>query len=102
MKLTPHALTCRMLRNAGKLDFANLPFPRRSESVIDWLVRARIAESSGSAGRGLLIAAGLAELHAELCAELCADLFVLPTESAPEGQDLLGYEPRNSHPKGKL
>lgn len=98
MKLTPHALTCRMLRNAGKLDFANLPFPRRSESVIDWLVRARIAESSGSAGRGLLIAAGLAELHAELC----ADLFVLPTESAPEGQDLLGYEPRNSHPKGKL
>ena len=55
-----------MLRQAGKLDFSELPPPRRSESVVDWLVRAGIAKTPQHAAAGLLEAAGLTELHAEL------------------------------------
>ncbi len=70
MMLTPHALACRMLRRAGKLDFANLPPPRRSESVVDWLVRSGIADSPKSAARGLLVAAGLSEVHKAVVEEV--------------------------------
>jgi len=57
---------CRMLRQAGKLDFADLPPPRRSESVIDWLCRSGLAQSPQDAAEGLLVAAGLRELRDEL------------------------------------
>lgn len=70
MMLTPHALACRMLRRAGKLDFANLPPPRRSESVVDWLVRAGIAETPQNAARGLLVAAGLSDVHRSVVEEV--------------------------------
>lgn len=70
MMLTPHALACRMLRRAGKLDFANLPPPRRSESVVDWLVRVGIAETPQNAARGLLVAAGLDDVHRSVVEEV--------------------------------
>lgn len=70
MMLTPHALACRMLRRAGKLDFANLPPPRRSESVVDWLVRAGIAETPQRAARGLLVASGLDDVHRSVVEEV--------------------------------
>lgn len=70
MMLTPHALACRMLRRAGKLDFANLPPPRRSESVVDWLVRVGIAETPQRAARGLLVASGLDDVHKAVVAEV--------------------------------
>lgn len=70
MMLTPHALACRMLRRAGKLDFANLPPPRRSESVVDWLVRVGIAESPQRAASGLLVAAGLDDVHRSVVEEV--------------------------------
>lgn len=84
---TSHAIACRMLRRAGKLDFCDLPPPRRRESVADWLVRAGIAQTPQTAIAGLLHAAGLAELPAELSALL--------TESAS------GATPRQGahHPK---
>lgn len=63
-------LSCKMLRNAGKLDFRDLPQPRRSESIIDWLVRVGIAQTPSQAADGLLTAAGLKELHGELMSEM--------------------------------
>lgn len=66
MKTTPFSVACRMFRLAGKLDFADLPPPRRSESVIDWLVRVGIAQTPQQAAEGLLTAAGLNELHAQV------------------------------------
>lgn len=66
MKTTPLFLACRMLRLAGKLDFADLPPPRRSESIIDWLVRVGIAQTPQQAADGLLTAAGLNDLHNQM------------------------------------
>lgn len=63
-------LACRMLRQAGRLDIADLPAPRRSESVIDWLVRAGLAQTPQQAAEGLLVAAGLRELRDELLGHL--------------------------------
>jgi hypothetical protein len=60
------SIACRMLRLAGKLDFADLPAPRRSESLIDYLVRVGIAQSPQQAADGLLVAAGLTDLHGEV------------------------------------
>lgn len=68
--MTPHALNCRMLRQAGKLDFRDLPPPRRTESVVDWLVRAGLAVSPQAAAEGLVLAAGLFKLRDELLAEI--------------------------------
>ena len=70
MKNVNFSLACRMLRGAGKLDFRDLPAPRKSESLVDWLVRAGIAQTHLQAAAGLLEAAGLSELHAELQQEL--------------------------------
>lgn len=70
MMISDHALACRMLRTAGKLDFSSLPLPRRSESVIDWLVRAGIAKTSQQAAAGLLVAAGLDDVHKSVVAEV--------------------------------
>lgn len=50
---------------SGMLDFAELPPPRRSESLIDWLVRAKIAQTPQQAAEGLLIASGMFELWRE-------------------------------------
>lgn len=61
--MTPFAYGCLVLRATGKLDMRDLPPPRRSESVIDWLVRAGIAESPQVACEGLLVARGLRELR---------------------------------------
>lgn len=68
--MTPHALACRMLRQAGKLNMRDLPAPRRSESLVDWLVRAGVAQSPAAAAEGLLLAAGLRELRDELLREM--------------------------------
>jgi hypothetical protein len=59
-------LTCRMLRNAGKLDMRSLKPPRPSESLVDWLVRAGIAHTPQDAAEGLLRAAGLTSVRDEL------------------------------------
>ena len=64
------ALACRMLRQAGKLDMRHLSPPKRSESVVDWLVRVGIAQTPASAAEGLLLAAGLTNLRNELLGEL--------------------------------
>lgn len=63
-----YRLACKMLRNAGKLDMRDLPAPRRSESVIDWLVRAGVAQTPQDAVEGLLRAAGLVAIRDELLA----------------------------------
>ena len=68
--MTPHSLACNMLRQAGKLDFRDLPPPRRTESVIDWLVRAGVAKCAQQAAKGLLVAAELDSLHTEMLAEI--------------------------------
>lgn len=70
MKMSGYSLGCKMLRQAGKLDFRDLPPPRRSESIVDWLVRVGIAKTPQRAAAGLLEAAELTELHAELMSEL--------------------------------
>lgn len=61
-----HRLACRMLRKAGKLQFADLPPPWRSESLIDWLCRSGVAQSPQAASEGLIVAAGLAGVLDEL------------------------------------
>lgn len=66
--MTPHALNCRMLRQAGKLDFADLPPPKRTESIVDWLIRSGLAVSPQAASEGLVVAAGLTNLRDELLA----------------------------------
>lgn len=57
-------LACRMLRGAGKLDFADLP-PTKG-SILDWMVSAGLAASPQEAAEGLLVAAGLQKLRDEL------------------------------------
>lgn len=66
-----HRVACRMLRLAGKMDFASLPLPqpRRSESVVDWLVRSSISPNHQLAAQGLIVAAGLADLLDEVMEE---------------------------------
>lgn len=68
--LTPHKLACRMLRLAGKVDMRRLPPPRPAESLVDYLVRAGISPTPQQAAQGLLVAAGLADVHRELCQTL--------------------------------
>lgn len=63
-------LACRMLRLLEKLDFRDLPPPRQSESLVDWLVRSGVAKSPQAAADGLLVAAGLREL--------CDEVWALP------------------------
>lgn len=45
-------LGCRMLRNAGKLDFRDLPRPRPYESLVDFLVRAGGAKTRRQRWKG--------------------------------------------------
>lgn len=67
---TPFSVGCRMLRECGKLDFDQLPHPKKNESIIDWLVRAGVSETPQQALAGLLLAANLDKLHAEVMAQL--------------------------------
>lgn len=68
--MTRLSVACNMLRLAGKLDFADLPAPRRSESLIDYLIRAGIANSPQQAADGLLVAAGLKDLHGDVMSKI--------------------------------
>lgn len=67
---SPHSLSCRMLRAAGKLDMKHLPPPRHSESLVDYLVRAGVALTPETASEGLLVAAGLQALRDEVLKEI--------------------------------
>lgn len=49
---------CMMLRAASQLDFHDLPTPKRSESLPDYLVRCGVALTVEQALEGLLLAAG--------------------------------------------
>ena len=59
-------LGCNMLRLAGKLDFRDLPRPRASESLVDFLVRAGVAKTPQAALEGLLVAGQLVKVRADL------------------------------------
>jgi len=54
-----------MLRNAGYLDI-ELPWQRRSESPIDWLVRFGLAPDAWAAAEMLIVGRGLQQLLDEL------------------------------------
>ena len=55
-----HRLACRLLRNAGKANFRReswesaLPMPRPGESIVDYLVRAELAQTPQDASAGLV------------------------------------------------
>lgn len=67
---------CMMLRFSSQLDFKDLPPPRQSESVIDWLVRAGISQTPQQALEGLLLASGprVVQMRDELAADPSVDL----------------------------
>jgi hypothetical protein len=59
-------IACKMLRMAGKLDFVDLPAPKRNESLVDYMVRAGLSKNQYEAAEGLLVAAGLQKVRNEL------------------------------------
>lgn len=66
-----HRLNCRLLRQTGRLDEAQVLLPglRRGESAIDWMVRHRLARSPRDAAESLIVGHGLAEMRDALLAE---------------------------------
>ena len=65
---TRFKIACRMLRLGGMP--SALPLPRRSESPIDYLVRAGLAQDPHKAADMLLLGAGLAVLVEEVLNEI--------------------------------
>ncbi len=67
---------CMMMRASSQMDFRHLAPPKKSESVIDWLVRCGIARTPQQALDGLLLAAGpnVLNLRNELAADPSVDL----------------------------
>jgi len=61
-------IACRMLRLGDRLP--TLPVPRRSESPIDYLVRAGLAPHPHVAAEMLILGAGLTDLYAETIREI--------------------------------
>lgn len=59
-------LACRMLRECGVLNPLEKPQWRRSESAVDFMVRAGHAKTPQHAARALLVAHDLVDLHLEL------------------------------------
>lgn len=65
---TRFKIACRMLRLGGMP--SSLPLPRRSESPIDFLVRAGLAKDPHTAADMLLLGAGLAVLVEDVLKEI--------------------------------